>query len=108
MDTQRVVANAATLLEVRGDVETIVQATAYIEAHGLTPFDALHLVESDGDTIVSSDSAYDGLAPLLDLKEGGWPRRDRSWLLEEHRLHPGVVLDGLLALLVAKPALAEP
>lgn len=67
-DTERVVTNAAKLVEVRGDVDTIVAAATYVEDHGFTPFDALHLVESEGDTIVSSDGAYEGFAPLLDLK----------------------------------------
>ncbi|WP_081461348.1 PIN domain-containing protein [Halalkalicoccus jeotgali] len=66
-NTEHVIANAASLLEVRGDVETVVAAATYIEDHGFTPFDALHLVESAGDTIVSSDSTYEGFAPRLDL-----------------------------------------
>ena len=68
-DTERVVANAADLLDVRGDVETVVAAATYVEDHGFTPFDALHLVESDGDTIVSSDEAYSGFAPRFDLRD---------------------------------------
>ncbi|WP_281194246.1 PIN domain-containing protein [Halorubrum sp. F4] len=67
-DTERVTANAAQLVEVRGDVDTVVAAATYVEDHGFTPFDALHLVESNGDTIVSSDEAYEGFAPRLDLK----------------------------------------
>ena len=67
-DTERVVTNAANLVEVRGDVDTVVAAATYIEDHGFTPFDALHLVESDGDTIVSSDEAYESVAPRLNLK----------------------------------------
>ncbi|POG55484.1 type II toxin-antitoxin system VapC family toxin [Haloferax marisrubri] len=67
-DTERVVTNAAALLEVRGDVDTVVTAATYVEDHGFTPFDALHLVESDGDTIVSSDKTYESFAPRLDLK----------------------------------------
>jgi hypothetical protein len=67
-DTERVITNAAALLEVRGDVDTVLAAAAYVEDHGFTPFDALHLVESGGDTIVSSDETYDSLAPRLDLK----------------------------------------
>jgi hypothetical protein len=67
-DTERVVTNAAALLDVRGDVDTVVAAATYVEDHGFTPFDALHLVESDGDTIVSSDEACDSVAPRLDLK----------------------------------------
>jgi hypothetical protein len=68
-NTERVVTNAANLVEVRGDVDTVVAAATYVEDHGFTPFDALHLVESDGDTIVSSDGAYDGFAPRFDLRD---------------------------------------
>jgi hypothetical protein len=68
-DTERVVANAAALLEVRGDVDTVLAAASYVEQEGLTPFDALHLVESDGDTIVSGDNSYDGLAERVTLEE---------------------------------------
>ena len=67
-DTERVITNAAALVEVRGDVDTVVAAATYVEDHGFTPFDALHLVESDEDTIVSSDDAYEGFAQRLDLK----------------------------------------
>jgi len=67
-NTERVVANAAALVSVRGDVDTVVTAATYVEDYGFTPFDALHLVESDGDTIVSSDQAYEEFAPRLDLK----------------------------------------
>jgi hypothetical protein len=67
-DTERVITNAAALLDVRGDVDTVVTAATYVEDHGFTPFDALHLVESDGDTIVSSDETYESFAPRLDLE----------------------------------------
>ena len=63
----RVVTNAAALLGVRGDVDTVVAAATYVDDHGFTPFDALHLVESDGDTIVSSDDTYESFGPRLDL-----------------------------------------
>lgn len=68
-NVKRVVGNAAELVTVRGDVETVLAAATYVEDHGLTPFDALHLVESDGDRIVSSDQSYESFAPQLDLKE---------------------------------------
>ena len=68
-DTERVIANAAALVEVRGDVEPILAAAGYVEDHGFTPFDALHLVESAGDTIVSSDQAYEGFASWVALEE---------------------------------------
>jgi len=67
-DTERVVANAVNLLDVRGDVDTVVAAATYVDDYGFTPFDAVHLVESDGDTIVSSDDTYDGFADRLDLR----------------------------------------
>jgi len=68
-DTERVVTNAADLVDVRGDVDTVVAAATYVEDHGFTPFDALHLVGSDGDTIVSSDETYDGFAPRFGLRD---------------------------------------
>ncbi|GAA0527169.1 PIN domain-containing protein [Halorubrum aquaticum] len=68
LDTERVIANATELVEVRGDTETVVAAASYVEEHGFTPFDALHLVESGGDTIVSSDDAYEGFASRVDLR----------------------------------------
>lgn len=68
-DAERVVANAANLVEVRGDVDTVVTAATYVEDHDFTPFDAIHLVESDGDTIVSSDETYDSFAPRYDLRD---------------------------------------
>ncbi len=70
-DAERVVTNAASLVDVRGDVDTVVAAATYVEDHGFTPFDALHLVESDGDTIVSSDDVYEGFAPRFDLRPDG-------------------------------------
>lgn len=66
-DVERVIANAANLVDVRGDVGTVVAAASYVADHGFSPFDALHLIESDGDVIVSSDSCYDGVAPRHDL-----------------------------------------
>lgn len=66
-DVERVVTNAANLVDVHGDVGTVVAAASYVEDHGFTPFDALHLVESDGDVIVTSDSCYEGHAPCHDL-----------------------------------------
>ena len=67
-DTERVVTNAANLVEVRGDVDTVVAAATYVEDLGFTPFDALHLVESNGETIVSSDDTYADVSSRLDLK----------------------------------------
>ena len=49
-------------------METVVTAATYVEDHEFTPFDALHLVESNGDTIVSSDDTYADVTSRLDLK----------------------------------------
>jgi hypothetical protein len=57
-------------VKVGGDVDTVAAAATYVEDHGVTPFDALHLVESDGDTIVSSGGAYEGIVPRLDVQSG--------------------------------------
>jgi len=67
-DCERVVANATNLVQVRGNVDTIVAAATYVEDHGMTPFDALHLVKSDGDAIVSRDETYDDFTSRLDLR----------------------------------------
>ncbi len=66
-NTVKVVSNGADLVGVRGDTETVIAAATYVEDHGFTPSDALHLVESDGETIFSSDGTYEGFAPRLDL-----------------------------------------
>lgn len=55
----RVVANANSLLEVRGDVEPVLAAASYVEDDDFTPFDALHLVQSNDDPIVSTDDSYE-------------------------------------------------
>jgi hypothetical protein len=68
-DAVRVVADAAEFVMVRGDTETVLAAATYVENHDVTPFDALHLVEWDGDTVVTSDETYDGFAPRLDLRD---------------------------------------
>ena len=68
LDTERVVTNAADLVEIRGDRETVLAAATYVEDHGFTPFDALCRDESNGDTIVSSDGTYEGVTSRLDLR----------------------------------------
>lgn len=67
-DSESVIANAAALLEVRGDVEQVLAAATYVEDHGFTPFDALHLVEADGDPIVSSDDSFDSFVSRVKLE----------------------------------------
>ena len=48
----------------------MVAAATYVEDHDFTPFDALHLVESDGDTVVSSDGGQLSNAPPGEMLRG--------------------------------------
>lgn len=67
-NVERTVANAKQLVEVRGNPDAILAAASHVEENGFTPFDALHLVHSDGDPIVSSDTSYDGFADRIPLE----------------------------------------
>ena len=68
-DVLRSVAAAKELMEVRGNTEDILAAASYVKDQGFTPFDALHLVESGDDVLVSSESDYDGFSERLRLEE---------------------------------------
>jgi hypothetical protein len=46
----------------------VLAAATYVKDHGFTPFDALHLVESGEDPIVSGDGAYEGYSERVDLR----------------------------------------
>lgn len=63
-----VVASATQLVEVRGDTEDIIAAASFVEDEGFTPFDALHLVESETAAIVSSDEDYDAFSDRVALE----------------------------------------
>lgn len=43
-------------------------AAHYVESEDMTPFDALHLVKSRDDSIVSSDDFYDEFSKRMELK----------------------------------------
>lgn len=68
MHAERVVANTAAMIEVKGNVSDVIAASTYVAEDGLTPFDALHLVASKGVIIVSSDPVYDDFVERLDLR----------------------------------------
>lgn len=68
-DCVNMVANTARLVDVEGDTEEIKAAASYIEEEGFTPFDALHLVASGEDRIVSSEKDYDGYSRRKPLEE---------------------------------------
>ena len=65
----RVVAAAKELVEVRGDADDVLAAASYVEDDGFTPLDALHLVSSEDDAVVSSDSVYDGFTERVRLED---------------------------------------
>ena len=66
-NVETVVSNASEVVEVRGDVSDLVTAANYLGEDGLTPLDAIQLVVSGDDEIVSSDTSYDGYSSRLDL-----------------------------------------
>lgn len=67
-NVERVVADANALLTVTGDTESVLAAASHVEEHGFTPFDALHLVNSTGSPIVSSDASYDDFTERIPLE----------------------------------------
>ncbi|MDZ7688657.1 MAG: PIN domain-containing protein [Halobacteriales archaeon] len=68
-DSLKTVSNAQELVEIRGDADDILAAANYVQNEGMTPFDAVHLVKSKNDTIISSDSSYDSFSERMKLEE---------------------------------------
>lgn len=66
-DPVRIVSNVERLIEVRGDTEDIKAAASYIKEEGFTPFDALHLVASEEDIILSSENDYSDYSETEEL-----------------------------------------
>lgn len=67
-NAEQVVANATALIDIRGELEPIYRAIEYVAEHDLTPFDAIHLVQSGNEPIVSSDDSYDGFSERVPLE----------------------------------------
>ena len=67
-DVLGTVANVDELVEVRGEKDRVITAPNYVENHGMTPFDAVHLVRSGDDPILSSDSTYDEHTERVELR----------------------------------------
>lgn len=67
-NVERVVANATNLIDVRGELGPIYRAIEYVVEHNFTPFDAIHLVQSGDDPIVSSDDSYDEFSERVTLE----------------------------------------
>ncbi|MFB6191631.1 MAG: PIN domain-containing protein [Candidatus Nanohaloarchaea archaeon] len=68
-DVLKTVSAVSQLIELRGDENSMLAAASHVEENGFTPFDALHLVKSGDDTIVSSDGDYDSYSDRLALEE---------------------------------------
>ena len=66
----KVLANAEALIEIKGHPDHILAAGNYVQNHGLTPFDAVHLVKSNDDIIISSDKSYDEFSKRIKLEDG--------------------------------------
>jgi hypothetical protein len=59
--------NATGFIDV-SDTDAVLAAATYVEDEGFTPMDALHLVRSETDAIVSSETDYDGVSDRLELE----------------------------------------
>jgi hypothetical protein len=68
-DALMTVSNATELVEVRGGENDVIAAANYVENEGMTPFDAVHLVKSRDDAVVSSDDAYDTFSERVKIEE---------------------------------------
>jgi len=69
LNVLKVVSETIELLEIRGNFKHMESAATYIEEEDITPFDALHLVKSRGEKIVSSDKTFDSYNERLKLEE---------------------------------------
>ena len=68
LNVSRVVSEVIELVDIRGDHSEIEAAALYIQDEGFTPFDALHLVASGDDKIISSDSKYEKFSETETLR----------------------------------------
>jgi predicted nucleic acid-binding protein len=60
-DRMEALSYALEIASVPEDERVLFQAADYMEQHGLTAFDAYHLAYADGDSLISSDTAFDEL-----------------------------------------------
>jgi len=68
-DTREVLANVEDLIEIRESVEEIFKASVKVEEDNMTPIDAVNVVVSRDDKIISSDQKYDKNTDRLKLEE---------------------------------------
>ncbi|QGA81046.1 PIN domain-containing protein [Candidatus Nanohalobium constans] len=69
MNVLRVVAEAIELIDVKGEIKEVEAAASYVEEEDFTPFDALHLVASGEEKIVSSDKDYREYSETRELED---------------------------------------
>ncbi|PSG98653.1 MAG: hypothetical protein BRC29_00825 [Nanohaloarchaea archaeon SW_7_43_1] len=67
----KIISYTCQMLRVEGETEEIKAAASHIEENGFTPFDALHLVSSGNDVMVTSDQSYEGYTDRLKLEDIG-------------------------------------
>jgi predicted nucleic acid-binding protein len=68
-DVLKTAPNVSELVEVRGDTEDVIAAASHVKEKDLNPFDAIPLVKSGVERIVSSDTDYDPWTERLELEE---------------------------------------
>lgn len=64
-----VLANIEELIEIRHSIDDLFEAAVTIEKEGMTPMDAIHLISSGKDRIISSDKDYDKHSKRVKLEE---------------------------------------
>ncbi len=68
-DTLQTLSNIAELIKIKGDKNDIHAAAYYVEEEGYTPFDAIHLIKSKNDPIITSDKTYQDHKETISLTE---------------------------------------
>lgn len=68
-DTRKVLANTEELVEIRDSIEELFKASIKVEEDNMTPIDAVNLIVSGDDKIISSDESYDKLSERKPLEE---------------------------------------
>ncbi|MFP4186191.1 MAG: hypothetical protein ACLFSM_08270, partial [Thermoplasmata archaeon] len=61
------VATEEKVEKIKGEPDDILAAANYVENEDMTPFDALHLVKSGDEVIISSDDSYDDFSDRIEL-----------------------------------------
>ena len=65
----KTVAGACKLIEIKGDQALMKKAASYVTENDFTPLDAIHLVSSEGDKILSTEEDYKKFSKMERLDE---------------------------------------